>query len=184
MTALLIVALLAGILGWTLTEYTLHRFLFHAKKAHTEGAREHLRHHKDINHFTTTAFKVRTVVTVLPVVGTLGVLLLGWEIAGAFSVSFLSTYLGYEWFHRRIHVQGPSTRFGRWARMHHFGHHFHVPHLNHGVTMPGWDKVFGTYEEMTRVILPNRQVIPWLMDSETGEILPEYRDDYDLRKNQ
>ena len=180
----LTLAALAGIVGWTLTEYTLHRFLFHAKKARTEGAREHLQHHKDINHFTTTSFKVRTAAMVIPVVGSIGVWLLGLAIAGTFTATFVGTYLAYEWFHRRVHVQGPSTRVGRWARMHHFGHHFHSPHLNHGVTVPGWDKVFGTYEERAQIVIPNRQTIPWLMDPDTGDIRAEYAGDYVLKRDQ
>jgi hypothetical protein len=50
---------------------------------------------------------------------------------------------------------------------------------NHGVSLPLWDHVFGTYERPTQVRVPRRLALPWLVDDE-GELRPEFVDDYVL----
>ena len=40
-----------GALGWTLLEYLLHRFSFHGASARGSGAKEHRRHHAEVDYF-------------------------------------------------------------------------------------------------------------------------------------
>ena len=65
--------------------------------------------------------------------------------------------------------------------MHHYYHHFHAPSLNHGVTTPFWDVLFGTYAEVETVNVPQRHAVPWMLDQESGAIRREFAADYILR---
>ena len=64
--------------------------------------------------------------------------------------------------------------------MHHFYHHFHDASVNHGVTTAFWDTLFRTNQPVQRVHVPKKWAMPWLVDKETGEIHPEFQDDYVL----
>jgi len=71
--------------------------------------------------------------------------------------------------------------YGRWARRHHFYHHFHDPKVNHGVTSPIWDIVFGTYHKPDVIRVPEKLKMVWLCD-ETGEVKEPFRAQYELRR--
>ena len=52
--------------------------------------------------------------------------------------------------------------------------------MNHGVTTPVWDLVFGTYERVEGPVkVPRRLAMRWLVD-EDGELLPGYEADWAL----
>jgi len=67
--------------------------------------------------------------------------------AVAFTTGLVGAYAAYEVAHRRTHTHPPTNRYARWARRNHLSHHFGTPMGNFGVTVPVWDRVFGTYEE-------------------------------------
>ncbi|MEL6180069.1 MAG: sterol desaturase family protein, partial [Myxococcota bacterium] len=98
----------------------------------------------------------------------------------AFTLGFLLSYVGYEVLHRRVHTHPPVGPYGRWARKHHFYHHFSRPNLNHGVTSPIWDVVFGTLETPEMVRVPAKKAMSWLLDPETGDVAEAYAADYVL----
>ena len=50
---------------------------------------------------------------------------------------------------------------------------------NHGVSVPWWDHVFGTYERPVHVRVPRRLVLPWMLDDD-GQLKAEHADDYVL----
>lgn len=174
-----LVAAALGSMGWTLAEYLLHRFDGHGMKGKTRFSREHLAHHADPMYFAPTAYKAATAVLVVIPIGTLG-----WFAVGGpgvlFAVCFTATYLAYEFVHRRIHTHPPRNRYAAWARQHHLHHHFNGPSLNHGVTVPVWDRVFGTLAPVEVVRVPRRHAPAWMVD-EAGELRPEYVDSYVLR---
>src|SRR5690606_2738474 len=70
--------------------------------------------------------------------------------------------------------------YGRWVRRSHLHHHFGAPLRNIGVTSPIWDRLFGTYDEPGRVVVPRRMAPTWLLD-EDGEVRPEHAADYAVR---
>ena len=51
----------AGALGWSMSEYALHRWVGHNPKSKTEFAREHLQHHAQRFYFAPTRTKLRAV---------------------------------------------------------------------------------------------------------------------------
>ncbi|MCB9685005.1 MAG: sterol desaturase family protein [Alphaproteobacteria bacterium] len=170
-----VVAFVGGLVLWTFMEYVLHRFAFHEKKLGAAMAREHLEHHAKIDWFAPWSSKISLAIPVVAAVGLLS-FPVGWAVASALVGGLVTGWLLYEALHRRLHVVGPSTAYGRWARLHHFHHHFADPRRNHGVTSPVWDIVFRTHTPVQRVTVPRRQAdrLPWLLvDGAVPESLRE-----------
>ena len=168
-----------GVASWWAAEYLAHRFLGHRKKSRTEFAIEHRRHHAEGNYFAPTSKKVRAMGPVVLAIG----LALWWPLgigAIAFAAGFTASYVAYEVLHRRLHTHPPRGRYGRWARRHHFFHHFHDPKMNHGVTMSVGDLIFGTQVTPGRIRVPERLAMEWLLDPETGDVDAKYAHDYEL----
>ena len=184
-------AFAAGAATWSFAEYALHRFAGHAPKPPKSQAKprlfdgdfgsEHLAHHADTRYFTPTPRKVKAAAVALSVLGTATSLAFGPRRGLSYVLGFGVTYASYEILHRRTHTHAPRGAFSRWARRHHLYHHFGNPKLNHGVTSPVWDLVFGTYQEPGKIRVPRRHAPDWLLD-EAGEVLPEYQQDYELAK--
>ena len=171
----------AGMLLWTLAEYCIHRFVFHGgSKWH--AAKQHIQHHRDVASFATLRERLKSAAQVLPVLLILAALVMGWTHALALSLGFTSMYLVYSRFHENAHRIAPQTAYGKWCRKVHFTHHFHTPQLNHGVTCPWWDMVFGTYAPETQIQVPERQAMDWLIDPTTGEVYEKYQSDYAIKR--
>ncbi|GIV34356.1 MAG: hypothetical protein KatS3mg031_1891 [Chitinophagales bacterium] len=168
------ISLISGMLTWTLLEYLIHRFLGHQKKENNPITVEHHRHHREGNYFAPLWKKLLLAAVVVPLIALPAGMLLGFYYALLFALGLTGTYLFYEVFHKLLHVMRPLTSYGRWARKHHFYHHFKNPSKNHGVTTPLWDYLFGTYEQVKQPLrVPQKMAMPWLVKN------PEpYRKDY------
>ncbi len=187
------VAFSLGAFTWSFAEYALHRFAGHAPRApRREGARrslldgdfgsEHQAHHTDTRYFTPTRHKLLAGAVALSGVGTLASLVVGPRHGLSFALGFGAMYAGYEIEHRRTHTHAPIGPYTRWTRRHHLYHHFGSPKTNHGVTSPLWDLAFGTYRRPGVIKVPVRHAPLWLCDPETGDVKPEYRDEYVLAR--
>ncbi len=152
-----------GGLGWTMTEYTLHRGLGHRRGWRNRFTREHMRHHGKSHYFSPLYLKL----IALTVVGGAMALLLSMFLPSSIVVptvaGFSLTYGYYEWLHRHLHKTGPRTRVGRYLRMHHFHHHYANPESNEGLTTPFWDMVFRTHVPVKVVNVPSRYAMPWML---------------------
>ena len=82
--------------------------------------------------------------------------------------------------HRGVGAHTGVGRYGRWARRHHFHHHFVDPKTNHGVTTPLWDLVFRTYRTPEVIPVPAKLCMRWLLD-DAGAVRAEHADRYQLR---
>ncbi|MBL8921771.1 MAG: sterol desaturase family protein [Myxococcaceae bacterium] len=186
-----IVAVVLGGFGWGLTEYLLHRFAGHGPNRRREGLwylspkvvlvlfnEEHIAHHRDPTYFAPTWKKAIATALLLPVIGGLATLLVGWALGLAFGAGFAVTYLAYEVLHRRIHTHAPVNAYFAWMRRHHLHHHV-SPKVNHGVTSPVWDLAFATHVVADPVALNHKIAPPWLLD-ETGALRPEFAREYKL----
>jgi sterol desaturase/sphingolipid hydroxylase (fatty acid hydroxylase superfamily) len=174
-----VLAFLLGAIGWTLMEYVLHRFVFHGASPKRLGAKEHRRHHAQVDYFAPWWQKAIAALVTTAILLPLLSLVAGVRNGGAATVGFIAMYLLYEVLHRRAHTHAPGGRYGRWLRKNHFAHHFADPRLAQGVTTPFWDMVFGTRLAVDRVRVPRRLAMRWLVDGQ-GEILPDYAVDYAL----
>lgn len=175
-----LVAVVAGVLSWTLAEYLLHRFLGHDKRTFPNpfGA-EHTRHHAD-NYFAPSWKKALVALVAVPAIVLAARPLVGGELALVYGVSFVAMYVAYEVVHRRAHTHRGLGAYGRFLRRHHFHHHFGNPRTNHGVTSPLWDLVFGTYEAPRKIRVPEKLRMSWLEDPTTGEVCADLAGDYEI----
>ncbi|MDX2011143.1 MAG: sterol desaturase family protein [Myxococcaceae bacterium] len=184
-----VVAFVVGVLGWSLTEYGLHRFAGHGPLRKRKGLwflkptalfvlfqEEHLAHHRDPLSFAPTWKKALATVTLVPVIGSLAALVVGAGAGLAFGAGYAATYLAYEVLHRRIHTHPPANAYFAWMRRHHLHHHVRAA-TNHGVTSPLWDVAFATREVAEPVSLHVNLAPKWLTD-ESGAVRPEFAGDY------
>ncbi|MBI5517021.1 MAG: sterol desaturase family protein [Deltaproteobacteria bacterium] len=175
------VAFTAGALGWSFTEYALHRWVGHDPRSKRAFAVEHRTHHAQRGYFTPTGTKALAAAPLLGA-GALGAGALLGAPGVSFFAGFAAAYVGYEVLHRRLHTHGPRGPLGRFLRRHHFTHHFVGPQHNHGVTSPLWDKVFGTLRDPGVLRVPEKHAMDWLLDPATGEVREAYARDYVLHR--
>jgi sterol desaturase/sphingolipid hydroxylase (fatty acid hydroxylase superfamily) len=168
-----------GAVGWTLLEYLLHRFVFHGASATRLGAKEHRRHHAQVDYFAPWWQKALAALAVTALMLPLAIVAGDTAIGLSFTAGLIGMFLLYEVLHRRAHTHPPSGPYGRWRRRNHFAHHFVDPRRGQGVTTPVWDRVFGTRLPVDRVPVPRRLAMPWLVDAH-GEIWPAFVNDYEL----
>ena len=137
-----------GYLFWTLTEYWLHRVIFHFEPEKGIGARLHwIMHgvHHDHPNDPMRLVMPPSVSIPLSLVFYLGFhLVLGGTYALAFGAGFFAGYLLYDMTHYYVHHFRPRSRIGRRLRQQHMRHHFQDDTRGFGVSAPWWDMVFGT----------------------------------------
>jgi sterol desaturase/sphingolipid hydroxylase (fatty acid hydroxylase superfamily) len=176
-------AAVAGVASWTLLEYLIHRWMGHDRRfRRTPFGIEHVRHHIEGDYFAPTWKKLIVAPMVTAVIGVPLI-----AVAGAPGIAYVAGLLGfyavYEVVHRREHTHAGIGWYGRWARRHHFHHHFVDGRKNHGVTTPIWDIVFGTYETPSIIRVPRKLCMVWLVDPGTGDVRAEHAGTYRLRSS-
>ena len=182
MIAGVIVAAAAGVLTWTFLEYCIHRWMGHDRRFRkTPFGVEHIRHHIEGDYFAPTWKKLIAAAVFTAILGPIAIRIAGAPLGLAYVAGLISFYGVYEWHHRRDHTHPGFGPYGRWARRHHFHHHFVDGRKNHGVTSPIWDFVFGTYERPSLIRVPTKLCMAWLRDPATGDIRTEYAGTYQLR---
>jgi dihydroceramide fatty acyl 2-hydroxylase len=138
---------LAGIAIWTLTEYWLHRLVFHWEPDNAFGRRMHFIihgvHHDHPND------RMRLVMPPSVSIPLAALFFLAfWLIFGhaAFPIfgGFILGYLGYDYTHYYVHHAVPRTKMGKQLREQHMRHHFQDHRFGYGVSSPLWDVVFRT----------------------------------------
>ena len=170
-------AVVLGALGWTLLEYVMHRWLGHDRRFRGNAfGVEHTRHHAVGNYFASAWLKLVLGVVVSASLMAAGSAVAGRALATAFVGGLMGMYGAYELSHWLLHVHPGLGPYGRWARLHHFHHHFVDPRVNHGVTTPLWDVVFGTRSAPREtIVVPRKLAMRWLVDPATGEVVEAWR---------
>ena len=139
---------LSGYVLWTLTEYWMHRIVFHFEPERGLGARLHWIihgvHHDHPNDPMRLVMPPSVSVPLALLFYAAFVLALGGPNAPAVGAGFLAGYLAYDMTHYYVHHHKPRTRFGRRLRESHMRHHFQDDTRGFGVSAPYWDRVFGT----------------------------------------
>ena len=151
-------AMLAWIAGgyvfWTLTEYWLHRVVFHFEPERGFGRRLHWMihgvHHDHPNDPLRLVMPPSASIPLASVFLTLFWFALGSGRWAAFGAGFLVGYLAYDMLHYHVHHHVPRTRLGRTLRELHMRHHFQDDERGFGVSAPYWDYVFGTAPQRRR----------------------------------
>jgi len=142
-----------GLFVWSMSEYLLHRFLFHWEPTHPSLKRAwyliHGVHHEQ------PQCKTRLVmppVLSIPLailfflffkmlIGT--ILGLPLWVAPLFS-GFVTGYIAYDMMHYAEHHLSMKWGFFKFVKRYHLLHHYKTPDHRYGVSNPFWDYVFGT----------------------------------------
>lgn len=146
--------LLGGYAFWTLTEYWMHRLVFHFEPERGWGARLHWIihgvHHDHPNDPLRLVMPPSVSVPLALRVCGLFVLVLGAGPAPLFAAGFLAGYLAYDMTHFWLHHRRPRSRLGKLLRELHMRHHFQDHTRGFGVSAPFWDYVFRTPQQRSR----------------------------------
>jgi dihydroceramide fatty acyl 2-hydroxylase len=139
---------LAGIAIWTLTEYWLHRLLFHWEPSFRGGDRLHFIIHGIHHDHPNDAMRlVMPPAVSIPLAALfLGLFVLVFGAPEAFPIfsGFIAGYLAYDYTHYHVHHHTPKTKLGKRLREQHMRHHFQDHRYGFGVSSPLWDVVFNT----------------------------------------
>jgi sterol desaturase/sphingolipid hydroxylase (fatty acid hydroxylase superfamily) len=140
--------LAGGYLFWTLTEYWLHRVVFHFEPEKGIGARLHWIihgvHHDHPNDPLRLVMPPSVSIPLAVLFIWVFSLVLGSPGFLPFGAGFLSGYLFYDMLHYHVHHHRPTTALGKKLRELHMRHHFQNHEAGYGVSAPFWDHVFGT----------------------------------------
>src|SRR5215218_7978818 len=145
----------AGVLIWTLTEYWLHRLVFHWEPDHPIGSRMHFIIH-GIHHDHPND-KLRLVMPPAVSIPLAALFLVGFALLfgtpEAYPVfgGFILGYLVYDYTHYYVHHFVPKSELGKRLREQHMRHHFQDHRFGYGVSTPLWDAVFRTLPRTRRV---------------------------------
>ena len=148
----LLVAL--GLLIWTLTEYWLHRLVFHWEPDHPLGSRLHFVIHGVHHDHPNDRLRL-----VMPPAGQRAAggalprgvhLIFGTPAAYPIFAGLILGYLAYDYTHYHVHHHTPRTKLGRRLREQHMRHHFQDHRYGYGVSSPLWDVVFRTLPHQRR----------------------------------
>lgn len=140
--------IVVGLLVWTITEYTLHRFVFHFNAKSEFGKKIHFIFHGVHHDYPSDSRRL-----VMPPSVSLPLALLfyflfeaifGKVLVAPFFVGFIAGYLVYDMTHYAVHHFNMHNKFWLAIKNHHIRHHFEDPDKGYGVSSPLWDEIMGT----------------------------------------
>jgi len=153
-----VLAVLGGLalVAWTLSEYLLHRFIFHFEGESPRARRAHFlmhgMHHDDPMDPTRLVMPPAVSVVLGCVVFSFLRVLLGNVWAEPFFAFYLIGYLCYDYIHFSVHHFQPRSRLGKYYKQNHMAHHYVNSRSRWGVSSPFWDYVFGSLENFTQEV--------------------------------
>lgn len=149
-SALLLLCVVA-LLVWTLTEYVLHRWVFHFHAQSKLGKRLvylfHGLHHEDPNDSTRLVMPPVPGVLIMSLLYLLFSFFCPESYFHGFMAFFIIGYLCYDYIHYATHHFRMTSKVAKYVKKHHLKHHFRTPNARYGVSTPLWDIVFGTMEQ-------------------------------------
>ncbi len=139
---------LIALFVWTLTEYTLHRFVFHfnGRSQLTKGFVYlfHGLHHDDPQDPTRLVMPPVPAVLIMSIIWLIFKTIIPSLYICAFMAFFIIGYLRYDYIHYATHHFKMTSKLGRYLRKFHLQHHYQHEKSKYGVSNPLWDFVFNT----------------------------------------
>lgn len=146
-----------GILLWTLTEYLLHRFLFHYEPSSEIGKRIHFLthgvHHDYPNDSKRLVMPPIVSVPLATLFYFLFLTIFGATSLPAIFAGFIFGYILYDEIHYATHHAPMKSKVGQFLKHHHIRHHYKDPQRLFGVSNPLWDYVFRTIDRNPSEVL-------------------------------
>jgi dihydroceramide fatty acyl 2-hydroxylase len=150
----IVLLVLAGLVLWTLSEYWLHRKVFHWDPDHPIGHRLHFVihgvHHDHPNDRMRLVMPPGASIPLAALFFGLFWLIFGLPTALPLFAGFLIGYLMYDYTHYYLHHFVPKSELGKRLREQHMRHHFQDHRYGFGVSTPLWDVVFRTLPRTRR----------------------------------
>ncbi|RPI65039.1 MAG: fatty acid hydroxylase [Ignavibacteriales bacterium] len=138
-----------GLIIWTITEYLLHRFVFHWELKSELGARIHFIFHGVHHDYPSDSRRLVMPPSVSIPLATLFYFLFSFLIGNIFVLpffaGFLTGYLFYDITHYAVHHFNMHSKFWLAIKNHHIKHHYQDPDKGYGVSSPIWDYIFRTH---------------------------------------
>jgi len=137
--------LVFGLFVWTITEYILHRFVFHFEPKSEWGKKIHFIFHGVHHDYPRDAKRL-----VMPPSASIPMALafyylFEWVLPMganyAFYPGFIGGYLVYDMTHYALHHANFKSPFWKKLKRHHMLHHYSDPTKGYGVSSALWDKV-------------------------------------------
>jgi sterol desaturase/sphingolipid hydroxylase (fatty acid hydroxylase superfamily) len=136
-----------GMIVWTLTEYALHRFVFHFEPRSPMLRQAifviHANHHADANDPLRNLMPPIVSIPVGLAVWALSVWVLGAQ-GTWFLFGFMTGYVIYDLVHFACHQFPMKGRIARMLKTHHMRHHHFKVEGNFAITGMIWDRIFST----------------------------------------
>ncbi|HLZ16691.1 MAG TPA: sterol desaturase family protein [Cyclobacteriaceae bacterium] len=140
-----ILSIAGGLVFWSATEYSLHRFVFHYAPASGWGRRLHFIFHGVHHDYPNDRLRLVMPPSVsIPLA--LGFYFLFQAVLPApwlpaFFAAFLVGYLIYDMSHYAFHHLTFQNPLLKKLKQHHMRHHYHEPTRGYGVSSVLWDKI-------------------------------------------
>jgi sterol desaturase/sphingolipid hydroxylase (fatty acid hydroxylase superfamily) len=131
---------LSGLIGFSLLEYAVHRFIFHGLEPFKSWHAEHHRRPQALIGTPTIVTVAILVVCIFLPVAAIGDRWLG----TALSLGMAAGFLGYGWLHHSTHHARAKTRWMKNRKRVHAVHHASGGVCLYGVTTSVWDHLFGS----------------------------------------
>jgi len=144
----IVLMFLAGIIIWTFTEYTLHRFVFHYQPSSEWGKKLHFIIH-GVHHDYPKDSKRLVMPPSVSIPLALFFYWIFFMMLGSINLmpffsGFLTGYLFYDTTHYAVHHFNIHNKFWLAIKNHHMKHHYQDAKKGFGVSQPTWDYVFKT----------------------------------------
>ena len=139
---------LFGLVLWTFTEYTLHRFVFHWNAKSAAGKYFvflfHGLHHDDPQDPTRLVMPPVPAILIVALLWSLFSLIFPLRYLDSIMGAFLVGYLCYDYIHYATHHFAMTSKVGKYLRKYHLQHHYSGEMSKYGVSSPLWDYIFKT----------------------------------------
>lgn len=146
--SVIVLFIVFGLIVWSLTEYTLHRFVFHFPAKSEFGKKIHFIFHGVHHDYPMDSKRLVMVPTVSIPLSILFYYLFeaiyGVVYVAPLFIGFIAGYLFYDLTHYAIHHFNMHNKLWLAIKKHHIKHHFENENLGYGVSSPIWDKIIGT----------------------------------------
>lgn len=137
-----------GLLVWTITEYVMHRFIFHYEPKTNFGRRCHFIFHGVHHDYPKDRFRLVLPPIVSVPLATMFYFIFSRFLTGGsffvFFAAFINGYLIYDMLHYAIHHIHIKGKLWNILKTHHLKHHYVHPERGYGVSSPIWDKLART----------------------------------------
>jgi sterol desaturase/sphingolipid hydroxylase (fatty acid hydroxylase superfamily) len=139
---------LAGTAFWSLTEYILHRYIFHFPAKSKFGKKIHFIFHGVHHDYPSDSKRLvmppSVSIPLAVIFYFVFLLIFGQELMLPFFAGFILGYLFYDITHYAIHHFNMRNKFWLAIKNHHMLHHFQDEYKGYGVSTPFWDIIFRT----------------------------------------